>query len=95
MGPDYRSSNAFCVYTGQADQIDEEAARRAVAAVLRFLTRMGVLRYTSHSGYIASVIREEDLSTVRSDHSGLYRRLVQPGTEVTSWGGTGFTDRPI
>ena len=82
MGPDHRSSNAFCVYTGQADQIDEEAARRAVAAVLRFLTRMGVLRYTSHSGYIASVIREEDLSTVRSDHSGLYRRLVQPGTEV-------------
>lgn len=77
-----RGVSVFCVYTGAADQIDEEAARRAVAAILRFLTRMGVLRYTSHSGYLASVIREEDLSTVRSDHSGLYRRCVQPGTEV-------------
>lgn len=77
-----RNTNCFCVYTGPADRIDEEAARKAVAAVLRFLTRMGVLRYTSHSGYLASVIREEDLSMVRSDHSGLYRRLVQPGTEV-------------
>ncbi len=74
--------SSFCVYTGASDQINEEAARRAVAAVLRFLTRMGVLRYTSHSGYLASVIRDEDLSTVLSDHSGLYRRCVQPGTEV-------------
>ena len=77
-----RSVSAFCVYTGPADQIDEDAARKAVAAILRFLTRMGVLRYTSHSGYLASVIREEDLSTVRSDRSGLYRRRVHPGTEV-------------
>lgn len=77
-----RSGHGFCVYTGSSEQIDEETARKAVAAILRFLTRMGVLRYTSHSGYIASVIREEDLSTVRSDHSGLYRRRVQPGMEV-------------
>lgn len=76
------AGNQFFVYTGPADRIDEEAARRAVSAVLRFLTRMGILRYTSHSGYIASIIRDEDLSIVRSDKSGLYRRTVQPGCEV-------------
>ena len=50
--------------------------------MLRFLTRMGILRYTSHSGYIASVLREDDLTNVKNDLPGLYRRHVEPGQEV-------------
>ena len=52
------NTNAFSVYSSATAQIDERAARMAVASVLRFLTRMGILRYTSHSGYIASVLRD-------------------------------------
>lgn len=75
-------TNAFSVYTSTTDRIDEESARMAVASVLRFLTRMGIIRYTSHSGYIASVIREDDLMNVRNDMPGVYRRHVKPGEEV-------------
>ena len=76
------NTNAFSVYTSATDYIDEASARMAVASVLRFLTRMGILRYTSHSGYIASVLREDDLTNVKNDLPGLYRRHVDPGQEV-------------
>ncbi len=35
-----------------------------------------------HSGYIASVLREDDLTNVKNDLPGLYRRHVEPGQEV-------------
>ena len=63
-------------------QVDESSAKQAVSAVLRFLTRMGILRYTSHSGYIASVVVEQDLTSVCSDNAGIYRRYFKPGDEV-------------
>ncbi|MGI6006842.1 MAG: succinylglutamate desuccinylase [Ruminococcus sp.] len=75
-------TNAFSIYTTETDFIDEVSARQAVAAVLRFLTRMGILKYNGHSGYIATVIGEEDLKSVRTDTGGIYRRLCQPGDEV-------------
>ena len=64
------------------DKIDEESAKRAVAAVLRFLTRMGMVRYQSHSGYIATVIEEGDLASVRTDRAGLYKPRFRPGEEA-------------
>lgn len=75
-------TSAFSVYTNATDRIDEASARQAVASVLRFLTRMGILRYTSHSGYIATVLREDDLKNVKSHRAGIYKRLVEPGQEV-------------
>lgn len=74
--------NAFSVYTKETDCIDETSAQQAVAAVLRFLTRMGIIRYHSHSGYIASIINEEELRTVHADMGGIYRRHAKPGDEV-------------
>lgn len=76
------NTSAFSVYTNATDRIDETSARQAVASVLRFLTRMGIIRYTSHSGYIASVIREDDLMPVKTDAAGIYRRKAEPGQEV-------------
>lgn len=53
---------AFSVYTNRNDTIDEKSARQAVAAVLRFLTRMGIIRYESHSGYKAPSRRRHHFS---------------------------------
>ena len=75
-------TNAFSVYTSKTDMIDEKSARQAVDAVLRFLTRMGILRYNSHSGYIATIIAEEDLAVVKTNAGGIYRRLRFAGEEV-------------
>jgi predicted deacylase len=76
------NTNAFSVYTNETDEIDEISARQAVSSVLRFLTRMGVLRYNSHGGYIASVINENDLTAVRNEVAGIYRRKKMPGDEI-------------
>lgn len=75
-------TNAFSIYANSTVQIDEKSARFAVSSVLRFLTRMGILKYNNHSGYIASVIQEEDLSIVKSHKAGFYRRLKQAGDPV-------------
>ena len=72
---------AFSVYTNKNDTIDEKSARQAVAAVLRFLTRMGIIRYESHSGYISHVIME-DLTDVHVKNGGIFKGLVSPGEDV-------------
>lgn len=76
------NTNAFSVYTSFTDRIDETSARMAVASVLRFLTRMGIIRYTSHSGFLSSVIREDDMTNVKVDLPGIFRRHVEPNVEV-------------
>ena len=73
---------AFSVYTNQNSQIDEASARQAVAAVLRFLKRMGLIRYESHSGYISHVIYEKDLSDVPANRAGIFRGKVHAGDDV-------------
>lgn len=42
-------SNAFSIYTRETAHIDEESAAQAVSAVLRYLSRVGVVKYTCHS----------------------------------------------
>lgn len=76
------NTNAFSVYTNVTDEIDEESAKQAVSAVLRFLTRMGIIRYNSHGGFIASVVNEVDMTSVKAYTSGIYRRKKAPNDEV-------------
>ena len=73
---------AFSVYTNKNDTIDDRSARQAVASVLRFLTRMGIIRYESHSGYISHVIMEKDLTDVPTLSGGIFKGLVSPGEDV-------------
>lgn len=73
---------AFSLYTNKTDEVDPVSAKQAVAAILRFLTRMGLLKYESHSGYISHVIKEENLSNVHTMAGGIFRGLVHPGEDV-------------
>ncbi|MDE7366721.1 MAG: succinylglutamate desuccinylase/aspartoacylase family protein [Lachnospiraceae bacterium] len=75
-------TSAFSVYTGATERIDEERARQGVSAVLRFLTRMGIIRYNCHSGYISTIVEEDDLLTIRADMPGFFRKKVSTDTEV-------------
>lgn len=64
-----RGTDAFSVYSGVTDTINGESASQAVSSVLRFLTRMGVIRYNCHAGYISTILDEEDLLSIRSEHA--------------------------
>lgn len=75
-------TSAFSVYTSATDRIDEASAKQAVASVMRFLSRMGIIKYHGHSGYIASVIYEKDLMPVKAKEAGIFRRLKHEGDDV-------------
>ncbi len=75
-------SNAFSVYTNKTDSIDEQSAKQAVSAILRFLNRMGILRYNCHGGFISTTIREEELVSIVSDVPGVFLRRKSAGEEV-------------
>lgn len=75
-------TSAFSVYTSATDRIDEESAKQAVASVMRFLSRMGIIKYHGHSGYIASVVYEKDLVSVKTKEAGIFRSLKKVNEEV-------------
>ena len=60
----------------------EQSAQEAVAAVLRYLSRVGLLRYNCHSGYLSSVVQENEMANVLTPAGGIFRRFVEPGQEV-------------
>lgn len=76
-------ANAFSLYTKETDRIDDASANQAVGAVLRYLSRVGVLKYTCHSGYMPSVVNEADLATVLTPAGGIFRAHRAPGDEVS------------
>lgn len=77
-----RGTSAFSLYTNCSDYIDDVSARQAVASILRFLTRMGIIKYNNHSGYIAEVINEDDLMPILTAAAGFYKRLKEPGDPI-------------
>ena len=75
-------TQAFSVYSKTTNVIDDESAKLAVSSVLRFLTRMGIIRYECHGGYISSTLREDELVSIRADEAGFFRSLVEVNQEV-------------
>ncbi len=75
-------TSAFSVYTSATDRIDEASAKQAVASVMRFLSRMGIIKYHGHSGYIASVVYEKDMVPVKTKEAGIFRSLKKINEEV-------------
>lgn len=71
-----------CGSCPEPHEIDERSAQQAVAAVLRYLSRVGVLKYNCHNGYLATVVQENELENVLTPAGGIFRRFVEPGEEV-------------
>ena len=75
-------TSAFSVYTNETERIDEESASLAVASVLRFLSRMGIIKYQCHGGYMSTILEEDGLMPVKSSTGGIFHRIKKPGDEV-------------
>lgn len=50
-----------------------EKACAMVAAVLRYLSRVGLLRYHCHSGYLSTVVQENEMANVLTPAGGIFR----------------------
>ncbi|PKM94641.1 MAG: succinylglutamate desuccinylase [Firmicutes bacterium HGW-Firmicutes-1] len=77
-----KGTQAFSLYTNQTDAIDEASAKEAVTSILRFLSRMGIIKYHTHSGYISSSLEDDNLITVHTHTAGIFRSKVKPGDDV-------------
>lgn len=75
-------TSAFSVYARETENIDEEGANTAVAAVLRFLSRMGIIKYQCHGGYMSTAFDEDSLMSVKSPAGGFFRSFKKPGDGV-------------
>ena len=75
-------TNAFSLYTKETDRIDQESAQGAVMAILRFMNRQGWMNYPVHSGYLSSVVRDEDMVSILIPTGGIFHRLRDPGDLV-------------
>ena len=73
---------AFNIYTKAKEQLDDACTNNAISAVLRFLTRLGIIKYECHSGYISHVLKEEDLTDVYAGRAGLFKPVVKCGEYV-------------
>ncbi len=73
---------AFSVYTNATESIDEDSAEQGVSAVLRFLSRMGIIKYKCHGGYMGTIIDEDDMMNVTCGAAGIYRSMHKSGDEV-------------
>ncbi len=75
-------THAFSIYTQQTSHIVEEEADVAVSAALRFLSRVGIIKYQSLSGYVPTIFADKELATMVTPRGGIFRRLANPGDEV-------------
>ena len=77
-----KNTAAFSVYTNATESIDEVSAEQGVSAVLRFLSRMGIIKYKCHGGYMGTIIEEDDMLNIKSGAAGIYRSIKRSGDEV-------------
>lgn len=75
-------TQAFSLYTTTTESVDKESAGMAVRSILKFLSKMGIIEYSGHDGYISMVVEDTDMVSVRTGVAGIFESLVNVGEEV-------------
>ena len=75
-------TQAFSLYAGKTDEIDEAAAEQTLRAILRFLGIHGVIRSDASSAHPSTVITNDDVLSVSAKCAGLLRRVKFAGAHV-------------
>ena len=72
-------TKAFSIYTTSTAEIDHDSSKQAIEAILNFLSKEGIIRYTGREGYISRVVETGDLITLRALKSGFLEPLRKGG----------------
>ncbi|MBR0145190.1 MAG: succinylglutamate desuccinylase/aspartoacylase family protein [Eubacterium sp.] len=75
-------TEAFSIYSGGTERINQQDAEIAVSSVLRFLSRMGIIRYNCQGGYISTIMQEEEMLSIKADDAGFFHQIVGTNEEV-------------
>ncbi len=74
-------TQAFSLYAGGTEVIDNATAHIAIDSVLRFMSEMEWIKQTPSLGRKSRVITERELVTVTSTHSGIFYKMAT----ISSW----------
>ena len=75
-------TQAYSLYAGKTQKIDEEAAEQTLRAIIRFLNGRGIIRSEQTQGQKSAVITDGDILSVSSKTAGLLRRVKHAGAHV-------------
>lgn len=75
-------THAFSMYTTTTERLDEKSAHQSVSGIMAFLGKQGIVEYHGHDGYHSQIVRDVDMVSVQTRHSGIFKSLVQVGDEV-------------
>lgn len=77
------NTNAFSIYSHESDDISTPHAEMSVAATLRFLSRIGAIKYVTHNGFMSVTLQEDELVGVHTTCGGIFHRLKVAGDSVS------------
>lgn len=75
-------TDAFSIYTTSTQDVNKESAIRAVAAVLNFMSKQGIIDYRGYEGYVSRVIETDDMVNVRTPAAGFFEAVVKVEEQV-------------
>ena len=88
-------TQAYSLYAGKTQEIDETAADQTLRAIIRFLNGRGIIRSESTPGHNSTVITDGDLTTIATSAAGLLRRVKFAGAHVRRGEQLAFIINPL
>jgi len=88
-------TQAYSLYAGKTQEIDEAAADQTLRAIIRFLNGRGIIRSEQTPGQKSAVIADADIDTVSSKSAGLLRRVKHAGAHVRRGEQLAFIINPL
>lgn len=76
------NTQAFSLYTSTTSRIDSNSAEQAVSAIMNFLSRQGIIKYSTPDILNSQIVNDEDMIFIRTAKSGIFEPLVKPGEKV-------------
>lgn len=78
------NTQAFSLYTSTTSRIDQNSAGQAVLAVMNFLSRQGIIKYSVPDGLHSQVVNDTDMIYIKTAKSGIFEPLVKAGEKVAT-----------
>ncbi len=76
------NTQAFSLYTTTTARIEPKGAGQAVLAVMNFLSRQGMIKYSMPEQNEPQVLKDKEMISVRTAKSGIFEALVKTGEAV-------------
>lgn len=78
------NTQAFSFYTTTTTSINRSSAGQSVLSIMKFLSALGIIKYQHTEGQkVSTVIRDSEMTSVRTAKSGIFEPLVKVGDDVS------------